>query len=255
MIAQLYQPERPIEVGNRHPMFRATVHHIVMPRDASCRNSTFPSLVGSFESRLGVGNCQPRIAPLHGARRRCAPRRPALQVISTNTKLSSNRIRAVIGGLVLPRRSSARRNSSRHTAQFRISTNYATQRRRPSGRVRWVSHQPGASRRPAAHGIATLRFATHLNDYPAKRRPPSGGVRFAGTTAHRPVTRRSASLCSAPFRATTHLNGRPSGRHPQRLDRQAFGMPSLASTTTRVTALRIAGRRIARHLNAPTYQI
>lgn len=188
-VAQLYQPARPIEVGNRQLMRRSAWFGSVSHRSAPLRKTTFPSLVGSFESRLGVGNRQPL---RHRARQCITALRASRQLISTNTKLSSNRIRAVIGGLVLPTaascRRATRRSEPRRVAPQLISTNYATQRRRPSGRVRWVSHQAGPVRQLASQRLATLHRASHLN-------------------------------------------GRPSGRHPQAFRQECFGMPSLASTT------------------------
>ncbi len=164
MIAQLYQPERPIEVGNRQP--RTSAPRSMSRRSVRLLISTFPSLVGSFESRLEVGNCHCRPAPLRLTALRTAPRH-----ISTNTKPSSNRIRAVIGGLVLPPRF---RNNARRSASLRPATQlneYAAQRRRPSGRVRWVSHQAGPVRQLASQRLATLHRASHLNGRPSGRHP------------------------------------------------------------------------------------
>lgn len=114
-VAQPYPPERPIAVGNRQPHVAA--RHIATPLPSAPRNSTFPSLVGSFGSRLVVGNRQQRPSPTGSASLRITR-----QHISTNTKPSSDRIRAVFGGLVLLRRSAPSRTASHRTVTPHIST-------------------------------------------------------------------------------------------------------------------------------------
>lgn len=287
-VAQLYPPRRPIAVGNHqfHSASRGCAPLRIVPQ----RFSTFPSLVGSFASRLVVGNCHR--ARRHFATLRLAPQHHAIHIISTNSvtqphgptrtigvgnyRLGAPHLRVSHG--TIPQHIFAqlneyqtqwrphscghrwacpavsplddpRRTLSQRVASLRISTNTAFQRRRPSGGVRWEAASSAAqvyeSLRSTSHDCASQRI-------PAKRRPHSGGVRFAGTTMYPGASRRGATRHSVAHRASTqrfirttsarahafidavtgiiasrkvtlgfatprsapHLNGRPSGRHP-----------------------------------------
>lgn len=262
MIAQLYQPVRPIEVGNRHVRpgvvsLRCTSHCDLMLRIARHRISTFPSLVGSIESRLVVGNCQtPRqYASQHRATHRCASRSYATQRIPLSSPIV---LRGLFGWLAtdfaslgalsqrsvsrdlafhlnehqtqqqphscgywwacpaatFTQHSAALRCALLRCASLRISTNCATQRRRPSGRVRWVSHQPPQP--CVAQRAAAPRFATHLIS--TNTLPSAGHLRVAcGSQAPHCWTKisphgtspRRVPFRPATLRAAPHLNGRP----------------------------------------------
>lgn len=126
-VAQPYLPERPIAVGNRQSATTGSDPRLFSARRITDqRILTFPSLAGSFGSQLVVGNCQ----PLSGS---AAPRRARLrntaQHISTNTKPSSDRIRAVIGGLVLLLCRSTLLAIPRCVAPLLNATNYHSRRK------------------------------------------------------------------------------------------------------------------------------
>jgi hypothetical protein len=176
-VAQHYQPDRPIAVGNRHrcSILRRTTAHRIAPR----LTSTFPSLVGSFESRLVVGNRQHHVR-LRDAPFRILSPRCVRQHISTNTKLSSDRIRAVIGGLV-PLSSpcaTSIRQAALHVATHLNELRYPASSAFGPSAV-GISPFRFASLRCAPH-LSTLRLASSQR-IPAKRRLPSGNLRFAGT--------------------------------------------------------------------------
>ncbi len=246
IVAQHYQPRRPIVVGNHQRCIaaplRATRHAVPL-----C-TSTFSSLVGSFESRLVVGNCQ--------TSRLAASRHPASQRNASHLNEYQTQQQPHSCGFwwACPADRDPQLRAALHLAPplisaSRTSTNYATQRRRPSGRVRWVSHQMPS--RTAASRVLPLRNAAHLftsQRIPAKRRLPSGNVRFAGTTN---ITHSDNTLRRASHRLSTHLNGRPSGRHPQAFITEGFGMPSLVSFRSIArccTPQRTVTRHISTHL-------
>lgn len=268
MIAQLYQPVRPIEVGNRQPL--STPLRTFVLRYASRRFSTFPSLVGSFESRLEVGNCHQvtlhptaqraisfRATPLlistntavqpnspsraiwvashrspflsawrHAAPHRSASRLDIALLISTNIKLSSNRIRAVIGGLVLLCRDSSQGNYPLRAMPHLNSTNYATQRRRPSGRVRWADCLPRHC--DSRHCAARLNTSSSAS---SQRIPCQAPAIFGWRAVRRNhvASRHYARLRSSLHCAVSLVNSPqrpPFGAASPNSACQGFGMPS-----------------------------
>lgn len=155
IVAQHYQPERPIAVGNRQSRVEAL--RSAAPRRARPVISTFPSLVGSFGNRLGVGNRQLSHIARHGAARRntttcnsprripnsaatafvrslvglsclvalqlCAPLHRTVRCVASQriTLPSVVGLRAECGGYLLPTAARLRR-SGRRCATFRNSS-------------------------------------------------------------------------------------------------------------------------------------
>lgn len=236
IVAQLYQPARPIAVGNR--LHRINPRRSPSPRTFTPINSTFPSLVGSFGSRLEVGNCQP-------SRRFFAQRTTALHsassCISTNTKLSSNRIRAVIGGLVLPFRVNTHHCATRGSVTHRYASQRITLPSVVGLRAECGGYLPPvAPLRFLQQCCATHHAATHLNEY-----LPSAGCLRATCGSQEPTSRRLAPPRQATPRTAHYLNCRPSGRYPQILHSKCFGMPSLVSP--RPASLHCASHGVAIH--------
>lgn len=151
-VAQHYQPERPIVVGNHQP--RCSSQRASTQHRASFRISTFPSLVGSFESRLEVGSRQLRVEPLRDASHRRATH---LNVYQTQQRPHSCGHWWACPAFRPAPHPYARQ---RYVSQCN-STNYATQRRRPFGRVRWVSSCCRVSQRTISHHVAPPHISTN----------------------------------------------------------------------------------------------
>jgi len=202
-VAQLNQPRRPIAVGNRR-LLSASRHcaplRTVPQLSESQVNSTFPSLVGSSLSRLVVGNrhCAPRLYTTC----RSTARPVVSHLISTNTKLSSDRIRAVIGGLVLLLRFATWRT----TALFVVPPCTSSQRIPCQAEVAFghlsVRRNHPAPYRDMARRCTLLRISPHLNGRPSGRHPQAFLLECFGMPS---LVSTHATLCFAPKLCATSL--------------------------------------------------
>lgn len=189
-VAQHYQPSRLIAVGNRQHC--RSSQHIAAPRYIVHCTSTFPSLVGSVVSRLEVGNRHSRNTAPHNTGQ-CNNSRG-----NSSQRLPNPAATAFVRLLV-----------GLSATAHRVATPHATFRRLASQRITLPSvvglraecggYLPAISNRISALGC-TLRLISSQR-IPAKRRPPSGGVRFAGTTRHHHTALRAVLRFVA-----THLN-------------------------------------------------
>lgn len=208
-VAQCHLPKRPIAVGNRQ-LRRTTL--LAIPRCIVPPHiATFPSLVGSFGSRLGVGSRQRR-----SATQRCASLRVNTHSTSTNTAHQPHSpswaIRVVSHqSLAVTQRVVPLRGASHRIGSCHIATKYRYPASSAFGPSAVVSHQRCISAigfNP--HISAAQRTSAQRNEYPAKRWPSSGGLRFAGTIPLRAASLRAATPhCATPL-ASSQRTTKPS---------------------------------------------
>lgn len=169
-VAQLNQPLRPIAVGNRQLRFAA--RHCVPRRDSIHFHSTFPSLVGSFGSRLEVGNRQPSLlySARHITARRFVSRSPTSQRIPN--PIATAFVRSLVGLSCYDATldSDPHHTSPQHSIPHHISTNTACQAATAFWRSSVRRNQIAATQQ-----YATLRvLPPRKNTSP--QRPPFGAA-------------------------------------------------------------------------------